>query len=47
VKHTCPRPDHGTAILSGGPAIYWCPITGHNVPDADLDHEFRPAGVTR
>jgi hypothetical protein len=26
--------------LDGGPVLYWCPSTGHNVHAADLDTEF-------
>ncbi|MEU8197431.1 hypothetical protein AB0C10_26945 [Microbispora amethystogenes] len=39
--HHCPI--HRSEPLDGGPVQYWCPVTGHNVWDADLDHEYRPA----
>lgn len=46
MTYTCPRPDHSTSRLSGGPVLYECP-QGHSVWDADLDHEFKPKAVTR
>lgn len=34
-------PQHGDR-LDGGPVLYWCPVTGHDVPAADIDNEFKP-----
>jgi hypothetical protein len=32
--------------LDGGPVLYWCPVTGSNVPAADIHTEHTTA-VTR
>jgi hypothetical protein len=39
VHPACPR--HPAIALDGGPAVFWCE-SGHGVPAADLDNEFRP-----
>jgi hypothetical protein len=39
-------PVHASERLDGGPILYRCPQK-HSVYAADINREFRPAGVTR